>query len=342
MHGPAAESNRPSPPLPGSVSVVIPAFQAEFWMRDALASVAEQSPRSTKIEVIVVDDGSSDETASTAESALSDFGLAGRVISQPNCGVSAARNAGWRAARGEWIQFLDVDDRLAPSKIATQLGVALTVDSGCGVIYSAWQRVIQDGDSWVALGPLEDPSFEEPVRGIIEDRWFGYLGPCLIRRDALVAVNGFDETMSLGEDLDLMLRLAITGWGFQRAATTAPLYFYRHIQGSLWQRASKDSSALRFKNATEANAERHIRSSQQNVLSERTRLALAERYLSTYEFSRGLDESLSTDLLVQLAGLRLRKAPDNAPRLARALTPFVGLAPALRAHAWFRAYHPAR
>lgn len=342
MRGPAADSNRPSPPLPVSVSVVIPAFQAEFWMRDALTSVAEQSPHPGKIEVIVVDDGSSDTTVLAARTALSDFGLEGTVICQANAGVSAARNAGWRAARGEWIQFLDVDDRLAPSKIATQLGVALTSDSGCGVVYSAWQRVIQDGDSWVAMGPLEDPSFEEPVRGIIEDRWFGYLGPCLIRREALAAVDGLDDTMSLGEDLDLMLRLAITGWGFQRAATTAPLYYYRQTQESLWQRAIKDASALRFKNATEANAERHIRSSQQNVLSERTRLALAERYLSTYEFSRGLDEALSTDLLAQLAGLRLRKAPDNAPRMARALTPLLGLAPALRAHALFRAYRPAR
>jgi glycosyltransferase involved in cell wall biosynthesis len=342
MRGPAAQSNRPAVPSSVSVSVVIPAFQAEPWMRDALATVADQILDSAAIEVIVVDDGSTDETASTARGALIDFGLVGSVISQPNRGVSAARNAGWRAARGDWIQFLDVDDRLASAKIATQLGVALTAESGCAVIYSAWQRVVRDGDFWVALGPPEDPAFDEPVRGIIEDRWFGYLGPCLIRRDALAAVHGLDETMSLGEDLDLMLRLAIAGWGFRRAPATSPLYFYRHTPGSLWQRSSKDASALRLKNETEANAERHLRSVQQNVLSDRTRLALAERYMSTYQFSRGLDEALSGDLLTQLAGLRLRKAPGNAPRLARALTPFLGLAPALRAHALFRAYRPAR
>jgi cellulose synthase/poly-beta-1,6-N-acetylglucosamine synthase-like glycosyltransferase len=157
-----------------------------------------------------------------------------------------------------------------------------------------------------------------------------------------VALGGLDETLSLGEDLDLMLRLAIAGWGFRRAATTSPLYFYTHTPDSLWQRASKDPSALRCKNAIEANAERHIRSSQQNVLSERTRLALAGRYMSTYHFSRGLDEVLSADLLGQLAGLRLRKAPDNAPRMARALTPFLGLAPAMRVHAFLRPLHQAR
>ncbi|TAM69475.1 MAG: glycosyltransferase family 2 protein [Microbacteriaceae bacterium] len=346
MRGPAGRPESPKT-IPESasvaVSVVIPAFQAEQWVRTALESVAVQQLQPDRVvEVVVVDDGSTDETVAIAQRTLDEFGLIGTVIRQSHGGVSAARNAGWRAARGDWIQFLDADDRLAETKLATQLGLALAVDGNCAVVYSAWQRLLPDHDSWVPLGPIEDPVLDEPVRSIIEDQWFGYVGPCLIRRDALVTLGGFDETKSLGEDLDLMLRLAIAGRDLRRAPSATPLYFYRQLPGSLWQRARKDPAALRGLNATETNAELHIRRIQENILSTRTRLALAERYITIYQCSRGLDDTLTASLLDQIAALRLRRAPKNAPRSARALATIIGLDHAVRMHDLVRSYIPSR
>ncbi|MHA7985492.1 glycosyltransferase family 2 protein [Rathayibacter sp. CAU 1779] len=329
-------------PTEVTVSVVIPAFQGAPWIHSALASVADQKINAGAIEVVIVDDGSTDDTWVAAEQGLIDFQLAGIVIRQPNRGVSSARNTGWNAARGRWIQFLDVDDELAKDKLATQLAVIEAADSRCAVVYSAWQRMVLDGTSWLPSGPVEDPLFDEPVQGIVEDMWFGYLGPCLIRREALESVDGLDETKSLGEDLDLMLRLAEAGWGFLRASASDPLFYYRQTSGSLWRRASSDVGALRAKNDTEVTAEAHLHRLLGNRLPARTRSALAERYMLTYQFARTRNSALSDDLLRQIAMLHLRRAPQNAPRSVRAFAPVVGLGTALRAYALVRTAVPSK
>ncbi len=101
-----------------TVSVVIPCFDAAPYIRDALDSVLAQSH--SPIEVVVVDDGSSDESANIAES----YGSPVRVIRQLNQGESVARNRGLDEARGDWIAFLDADDKWVPSKLKLQLEAA--------------------------------------------------------------------------------------------------------------------------------------------------------------------------------------------------------------------------
>src|SRR5262245_12674341 len=105
-----------------SVSVVVPAYNARAWITESLESVFGQTYPHSQIELIVVDDGSQDDTADVARAAMRDRSICGQVIQLGrNAGVSAARNSGWTLARGEWIQFLDADDLLAPSKIALQM-----------------------------------------------------------------------------------------------------------------------------------------------------------------------------------------------------------------------------
>lgn len=101
-----------------SVSVVIPAYNASPFLRETLASALAQTHR--PLEVIVVDDGSTDDTAAIAES----FGPPVRVIRQPNQGESVARNRAIDEAAGEWIAFLDADDLWKPEKLAAQLALA--------------------------------------------------------------------------------------------------------------------------------------------------------------------------------------------------------------------------
>ena len=94
-----------------SISVVIPCCNAAAFLRATIASILGQTQ--SVLEVIVVDDGSTDDSASIAES----FGPPVRVIRQPNQGESAARNRGIEAAVGEWVAFLDADDLWLPTKI---------------------------------------------------------------------------------------------------------------------------------------------------------------------------------------------------------------------------------
>ena len=102
------------------VSVIIPTYNRSLSVREAIESVLAQTYRD--FELIVVDDGSADNTPSV----LGSFGERIRGIRQANAGVSAARNAGIRAAKGEWVAFLDSDDLWVPQKLERQMaGVAL-------------------------------------------------------------------------------------------------------------------------------------------------------------------------------------------------------------------------
>lgn len=97
------------------VSCIIPVYNGERFVGEAIASVLAQSHQ--PVEVIVVDDGSTDATADVVRA----FGSSVQYIPQPNAGPPAARNVGIRAARGEFIGFLDADDRWLPDKVARQL-----------------------------------------------------------------------------------------------------------------------------------------------------------------------------------------------------------------------------
>src|SRR5436190_19200034 len=101
------------------VSVLIPAYNAERWVTAAIRSATEQTW--PNVEVIVVDDGSRDDTLAVARQ--SESGSV-RVVTQPNMGACVARNTALALAQGRYIQWLDADDLLAPGKIAAQMAVA--------------------------------------------------------------------------------------------------------------------------------------------------------------------------------------------------------------------------
>jgi glycosyltransferase involved in cell wall biosynthesis len=126
-----------------TVSVVIPCYNGAAFLAETLASVLHQTYRPH--EIIVVDDGSTDKSASIAES----FGPSVRVIRQENQGESVARNRGWAEARGEWIAWLDADDLWVPTKLERQMhclrvdSVAIcsganVLDAASGKITEAW------------------------------------------------------------------------------------------------------------------------------------------------------------------------------------------------------------
>ncbi len=187
------------------VSVIIPTYNRAELVHQAVQSVLAQSWQDW--ELIVVDDGSTDETIAALE-ALGEWRL--RVLPEPHCGhVARLRNIGAKAARGEYLAFLDADDVWLPQKLELQLR-ALGGKSGCWS-YAAHELL----DAAGIRTPLRAGRFE-PVSGrITRELLLGETGATvitwLVPRILFEQLGGFDESLSLQEDFDLALRLSETG-----------------------------------------------------------------------------------------------------------------------------------
>ena len=166
------------------VSIVIPTYNRRHFVGDAIEScLAQTHPR---IEIIVVDDGSTDGTADFLRER---YGERSRLITQENQGPGIARNRGIEASRGEYIHFLDADDQHLPDKIAIGLAV-FRQRADIAVVYTYYQFVAADGQT-----PLDTPPFEhfseEPFCEIL--RLTGnhiLLSSTMYRAEALRAVGG--------------------------------------------------------------------------------------------------------------------------------------------------------
>ncbi len=188
------------------VSVVITAYNSARFICDALQSVADQTYRD--YEIIVVDDGSDDDTGALVES--SNIGCT--YIYQKNRGAAAARNVGLKAARGEYINFLDADDLLLPEKLSMQVAY-LEAHPEVDIIYGDTEYFYEDGTERsprrFSLG-LRTPPY--PLSGnmlevLVINSVFA-VHAALVRRSRLLEVGGFDERLLSAEDHDLWLRMA--------------------------------------------------------------------------------------------------------------------------------------
>jgi hypothetical protein len=191
-----------------SVSVVVPAYNAMPDVLEAVDSVlAQEVPPA---EIVVVDDRSSD---GTADALRARFGDRVRVLAGRYGSASAARNAGWRAASGEWIAFLDADDLWLPEKLSASLALLAAAPHADWCFTDGGGRAL-DGQEhpsilarWV---DLEEPYCGSPVGELIDVN-FILTSSVLVRRSALEALGGFDESLSHAEDVDLWIRLSRRG-----------------------------------------------------------------------------------------------------------------------------------
>jgi len=180
------------------VSVIIPTYNRQDFVKEAVASVLRQNEVKPQ-EVIVVDDGSTDDT----EKALKDFGKEIIYFFQNNRGVSSARNVGICLAKGEWIAFLDSDDLWLPGKLREHWRF---VQENSGILISQTEEI------WVRRGVRVNPKkYHEKPEGMCLDR---LVERCLISPSAVMIhssvferVGLFDETMPACEDYDLWLRI---------------------------------------------------------------------------------------------------------------------------------------
>lgn len=186
------------------VSVVIPAYNAAWCIRRAVASVLAQTYRD--FELIVVDDGSDDETGAV----LAAFGDRLRVVSKPNEGLSSARNAGIAAAGGEFVAFLDTDDCWLPPKLEAQVRLMDARPELALCSTATWV----EGPDGHGFGIWSCP---EPCRDALENifRTNAYVAgsgsSAMVRRNLFTRVGYFDETLRGLEDVDMWMRLASVG-----------------------------------------------------------------------------------------------------------------------------------
>lgn len=195
-----------SPPGGGEdtrISVVIPCYNASAFVGDAVASIFGQSHRA--LEIICVDDGSTDGTADVLESLRRASPFPFQIVRTPNGGSAAARNRGLALASGEYVQFMDADDILGPEKIARQLRISRSAPGGVDLVAGGYT--------------LRSASGEETVRGVdtrspavaLIGSNLGITSSNLWRTEAVRGVCGFDEKLPSSQEYDLMFRLMAAG-----------------------------------------------------------------------------------------------------------------------------------
>jgi glycosyltransferase involved in cell wall biosynthesis len=170
------------------VSVVIPAYNATATLDETLRSARSQTHRA--LEIIVVDDGSTDGTLNLAQQhAAADVRV--QVVTQKNAGVAAARNNGWRRARSDLIAFLDADDLWGCTKIERQLQALRAGGPQVGLVYCWYVRI--DGTGLV-ISAAEGPRHEGDVLDrLFVDNFVGNGSSPLVRRQALTDAHGFES-----------------------------------------------------------------------------------------------------------------------------------------------------
>jgi hypothetical protein len=209
-----------------TVSVAIPCYNQAHYLRQSIESALNQTHRPT--DVIVVDDGSVDDTAAVA-AAYERV----RCVRQDNRGISAARNAGLAVARGEFVIFLDADDRLLPW--AATRGMASLQAHRSAALAVGLERHIDTNGARLPMR-RRPPLHGDAYASLIRRCWIMPPGAVVFRRSILEAIGGFDPRLPCAEDYDVFLKLA-RRWPIVDHYTE--VVEYRQYPGTLSQRADR-------------------------------------------------------------------------------------------------------
>lgn len=196
------------------VSILIPCFNNEEWIEQAIDSALSQTY--SEIEVIVVDDGSTDSSLGKI------LKYDSRITHEagPNRGGNFARNRLLQLADGEWIQYLDADDALGPEKVASQMAL---VGEGIDAVYGKILVEHWNGDNCVST-QISDPS----EHGDIYSQWLNWklaqTGSVLWRKQSLINIGGWNEAYKCCQDNEICMRALKNGLRFQFSEDTGTVY----------------------------------------------------------------------------------------------------------------------
>lgn len=208
------------------ISIIIPIYNAEKYIKRCVSSVIDQSYN--KLEILLVNDGSTDNSLNICEAfATKDNRI--KVISQDNGGVSKARNTGLRLAKGEYVMFLDSDDYMLPDMCKTMLDVLYSKQADC-VICGIQEP---EGGLWCPLRNIDYSTLEDLKRDFIYQLNTELLSPCwnkIFKRQLIT--NLFNEEISFGEDLIFDLEY-LNNCSRLSFITTPLVYHEKQVAGSL-------------------------------------------------------------------------------------------------------------
>lgn len=300
---------------PPTTGVVITSYDSAGTIKAAITSVLAQTRCPERI--IVVDNSPDDDAARIANASLAGADTSWEVMRIANAGPSNARNHGWRAARTDWIQFLDADDVLSPAKLAVQIPAAAAAEADVALVHSPWQRLRLVNHEW-----LPDPvvhfaaGTDDLLADLLQPNGFIPAASGLIRTSWLEAVEGFDERHWLLEDIDLYLRLAGAGARFRPLPHAHPLHFYRVGPGSLSQ-----SRRAEFPRAMVRNGELVERLHANTPMRPEVSQLLAAMY---WRAAYGLAEHPEefADLIARVRRLAPARSPIDRPAWRALLTMF--------------------
>ena len=235
------------------VSVIIPCFNAGRWIEETIVSVRSQTWR--PIEIVCVDDGSTDDTAARLERLRGDDMT---IVRQANRGQTAALNAGLARARGAFVQFLDADDLLGPEKISAQM--ARLLDNPGAISASAWARFRERSDeaqfvpepSWRDADPIAWLALAWHDGGgmLFPARW-------LAPRAVLDRAGPWDETLTVHNDGEYFTRVLLQATRVLHV-DAARAYYRSGISGSLSGR--RDETGLRSYHRSLVLMQQHLAS----------------------------------------------------------------------------------
>jgi glycosyltransferase involved in cell wall biosynthesis len=285
------------------VSIIIPAFNSQQWIGDTLRSAIGQSWK--RKEIIVIDDGSTDQTLVVARQFQSGYV---RVVAQSNRGAAAARNTGMSLSQGDYIQWLDADDLLGPDKIARQMEVLQEHRSKRTLLSSAWGRFIYRYSHakfsrtalWNDLSPVEWLLHK------MGSNLFMQTATWLVSRELTEAAGPWDTTMLSDDDGEYFCRVLQQSDGVQFMPESR--VYYRKL----------GSGGLSYIGLSGKKVEAHWRSMKLHIAclrsleeSERVRAACAT-YLQTsliYFYPERLDIFREAELLAKELGYELTVPP---------------------------------
>ncbi len=190
----------------GCVSTIIPVLNRPLMLCQAVDSVLAQTYR--PIEVIIVDDGSTDPTGARARSLAASSPSTIRVIQTSNRGPGLARETGRQVAQGEFIQYLDSDDLLSPAKFAVQVA-ALRKNPDCGIAYAYTRLIDENGGVLAAPYKWTGRTMPSLFPALLVDRWWNTHTP-LFRRSVCDAVGPWSD-MRMSEDWEYEARVGALG-----------------------------------------------------------------------------------------------------------------------------------
>lgn len=205
------------------VSVIVPLYNLRDFVTDAIDSVLAQTIPTDAVEIIVIDDGSTDGGGELVRRYASPV----HYHHQNNRGLSAARNAGVRTARAPFLMFLDADDRILPEKLEAQLA-GFRAHPDTDLVYTGWRYIDESGH------PLPQRGWSREQGNVLEHLVLGNLihpHAALVRRELVEHAGGFDETLTSVEDWDLWLRISRAGARWR--CIDRPLAEYRIRAGAM-------------------------------------------------------------------------------------------------------------